>query len=264
MPKVRLSNISLYYKVYGRGEPLLLIAGLGSDSSSWLTVIKELSDNFQVIIFDNRGCGRSDIGNKNFTISDMAEDAIRLLDYLKIKKANVLGHSMGGYIAQELAINHPARIIKLVLVSTALVSSKRNNVFFEDMYKQLKKEGYSNAWVKKWIVRLFSLRLIRDKSFVDTFVRNLVRYPYLQKVDGFKCQINAIVSFDARDRLSKIKAKTLILEGKNDILITPKESRALAKNIRGSTFRLLNGVAHCIHIENPKLFTDTALKFFGH
>jgi pimeloyl-ACP methyl ester carboxylesterase len=191
----------------------------------------------------------------------MALDAIKLLDFLKIKKAHILGHSMGGYIAQEVAINYPGRVNKLILESTAPVSSKRNNTLFRDIYRRLKKEGYSRAWFKRWTFLLFSPKLIADSQFVNAFVNNSLEYPYLQRAEGLKSQIDAIASFDARDKIGAIKAKTLILEGKNDILITPKEAEALARNIRAGIFRLLDGVAHCIHIENPKLFTNTVLKF---
>lgn len=261
MPKAKLNDISLYYEVYGDGTPLLLIGGLGSDSASWLDVVKEFSSYFQTIVFDNRGCGRSDITYGECSVRKMAEDVIRLLDFLKIEQTHILGHSMGGYIAQELAINYTDRINKLILESTAPVSSKRNNLLFEDICNQLKREGHSESWFKVWATWLFSPKLIADKSFIDTFTETSVKYPYLQKTDGLKSQIDAIVSFDARERIGNIKAKTLILEGKDDILITPEEAKILAKNIPESIFQLLDGVAHCIHIENPKLFTDIVLKF---
>lgn len=263
MPKVKLGNISLYYEVHGRGVPLLLIAGLGSDVSSWLCVLKRLSSRFRVIVFDNRGCGRSSASHKKYSVSKLAEDAIKLLDHLKIERAHVLGHSMGGYIAQELAINHPRRVNKLILVSTAQVSSKKNNVLFNDLYCQLEKEGYSKEWFRRWVFLLFSNKLSKDKSFRDMFINNSMGYPYLQKLEGFKRQIEAIASFDTRKKIGTIKAKTLVIEGEHDILITPKESKTLAKRIPNSTFKLLNGAAHCMHIENPKLFTSTILRFLS-
>lgn len=263
MPKVRLNDISLYYEVYGKGTPLLLIGGLGSDSSSWLGVVKGFSSSFQTIVFDNRCSGRSDIAHGECSVCKMAEDAIKLLDFLKIEQTHILGHSMGGYIAQELAMNYPDRIDRLILESTAPVSSKRNNILFENIYSQLKREGYSEAWFKRWTVWLFSPRLIVDSSFIDTFVKSSVKYPYLQKTDGFKSQIDATASFNACDKINTIKAKTLILEGKDDILITPEEAEILAKNIPGSIFQLLDGVGHSIHIENPRLFTDIVLEFLN-
>jgi len=261
MPKIKLNNISLYYEIYGKGTPLLLIGGIGSDSSSWSGVVKEFSSHFQVILFDNRGCGRSDIGDNEYTVSVMAQDAIKLLDFLKIKQTHIIGHSMGGYIAQELAIHNPECIGKIVLESTAPVSSKRNIILFRDIYDQLEREGCSQAWIKRWAFWLFSPRLFTDSSFIDAFIKNSLEYPYLQKADGFKRQIDAIASFDARDKINTLKAKALILEGKDDILITPEESVILAKNIPGSIFQVLDGVGHSIHIENPGLFTDTVLDF---
>ncbi|MDD5431849.1 MAG: alpha/beta hydrolase [Candidatus Omnitrophica bacterium] len=261
MPKVKLNDISLYYEVYGKGAPLLLIGGLGSDSSSWLGVVKKLSSHFKTIIFDNRGTGRSSAMKKPHTIHHMAEDAVRLLDYLKIKQAHVIGHSMGGYIAQELAMSYPERVAKLVLVSTATVSSKKNNVLFKDIYTQLKRQGYCREWFERWVPLLFSKKIINDSNFIETFIKNSIEYPYLQKADGFKSQIDAIASFDARAKIGTIKAKTLILEGRDDILITPQEAGALAKRIHKSVFKLLDGVAHSIHIENPKLFTSAVMDF---
>lgn len=263
MPEIKTDDGLFYYEVHGKGEPLLLIAGLGSDSSSWVTVIKILSTQFRTIVFDNRGTGRSDAMQRPYSIGHMAGDVLRLLDHLKIGYAHVIGHSMGGYLAQELAINYPGRVGKLILVSTAPVSSQRNNTLFKDMYSQLKREGCSAAWIKKWISWLFSPRLISDTSFIETFIKNSVEYPYAQKAKGFKGQVEAVASFDARGKIGSIRAKTLILEGKDDILITPQEAGTLAQNIPGSIFRLLDDVAHCIHIENPKLFIDTVLEFLN-
>ncbi|MDD5634825.1 MAG: alpha/beta hydrolase [Candidatus Omnitrophica bacterium] len=263
MPKIKTDDMSLYYEVHGRGKPLLLVAGLGSDSSSWSGVIGEFSLHFRTIVFDNRDSGRSDITQKQFTIRDMAEDAIKLLNFLKIEQTHIVGHSMGGYIAQELAINYPERVDKLVLASTAPISSKRNNDLFEDIYKQLKREGISRAWLERWIPWLFSPRLINDRAFIDAFIKNSVGYPYSQKADGFERQIKAIAAFDARDKMVNIKAETLIFEGKDDRLVTPEEAETLAKGIYKSTFRLLDGVAHSIHMEDPKLFTDSVMAFLN-
>jgi pimeloyl-ACP methyl ester carboxylesterase len=191
----------------------------------------------------------------------MAQDATGLLDLLKIERAHIIGHSMGGYMAQEIAINYPGRIDKLVLESTAPVSSERNNALFKDFYDQLVKEGCSEAWIRKWLPWLFSPRLLADSPFIEGFVKNAASYPYAMTAEGFKSQIGAIASFDARGRIGAIKADTLVLEGKDDALITLQEVRELADNIPRSRFKLLDGAAHAIHIENPKLFVDTVLEF---
>jgi len=261
MPAAKLNNISLYYEQHGKGEPLLLISGLSSDNSSWLNVVRVLSSEFMVVLFDNRDCGRSDYPEEQYTIGDMAGDVIGLMDFLKIKRAHVIGHSMGGYIAQELAIDFPDRIGKAVLESTAPVSSEKNNTLFNDMYDQNKREGNSEAFFRRWTELLFAPGLLADSLFINTFIKNSVNYHYLQTSDGFKRQIGAIAAFDAREKINRIKAKTLVLAGKHDKLITPEESEMLSLHISGSVFRVLDGAAHCIHIEAPELYTNLVLEF---
>ncbi len=263
MPKIKLDNTTLYCRICGKGFPLLLIAGLGSDNSSWLNIINKLSENFQVITFDNRGAGRSEIPKKPYTIRQMADDTIKLLDYLKIKKTHVIGHSMGGYIAQELALNYPKYIDKLILESTAPISTERNNTLFEFFFNQFKKGGDSEIWFWRWAFWLFSPKTFNNKKFIKAFIKNGSRYPYLQLINGFKYQINAIVSFDTRNKLHRIKAETLVVHGTHDVLILPEEAEALVKNISNSDFQLLKDTGHAIHIENPGLFVKVILRFIN-
>lgn len=263
MPKIKLGNLVFYYEVNGRGEPLLLIAGLGSDSSSWAGVVEMFSARFRTVVFDNRGTGRSDIMRKPYTIRRMADDAVRLLDHLKIERAHVIGHSMGGYIAQEIAINYPGSVNKLILESTASVSSKRNNALFFEFSKKLREKEDFEEWIRTWTFWLFSPKRFDDGTFVSTFIRKAAEYPYPASVEGFKAQTESIAKFDSRGRLSAIKAKTLIIGGEDDILIRPDETGALAKQIRGSVIKMIKGSAHYVHIENPALFTKITADFLG-
>ena len=117
--KVKVDDINIGYKIFGKGNPLLLIMGYGGTMNNWdPKVIKNLSQNHTIIVFDNRGVGNTDSGNKNFTISQFAKDAVGLLNALKINKTDVLGFSMGGFIAQELALNNPEKINKLVIYAS--------------------------------------------------------------------------------------------------------------------------------------------------
>lgn len=261
MSSVELRNVSLYYEIYGKGFPLLLIAGLGSDCSGWALPVKDFAKYFRTILFDNRCSGRSNSKEKKFAISNMADDVIQLLDYLNIDKTHIVGYSMGGFIAQEIAIKYPERISKLVLVSTASVISKRNYLLFNEIYKQLKREGNSEAWIKRWAFWLFSSKFFDDKNNIETFARNFLNYPYKQKASEFKSQLDAIASFDSRRKTKKIKAKTLVISGNEDLLITPEESRILSKGISNSKFKILKGVAHYVYIEHPRLFSRTVLEF---
>ena len=261
MPKINTNGLSLYYEVHGRGEPLLLIAGLDSDSSSWAGVCSKLAKHFRVVVFDNRASGRSDTPNKKCSIHEMADDAIGLLDHLRIKKCHVIGHSMGGYIAQKLAIYYPERIGKLILEATAPVSSARNNMLFNDFLKRFEKDHDNEALMRLWTYWLFSPKTFERKNYIASFIKKAVAYPYLQSVEGFKGQIKAIVQFNACAEIKSIQAKTLVIIGSDDMLIYPVESMQLVRGVKGSVFEEIRDSGHCVHIENPEVFTFKVIQF---
>jgi len=258
---MKTGNSSIHYEMRGNGYPLLLISGLNSDSASWAGVCGKLAKHFCVIAFDNRGSGRSETPKKIYSIREMADDAIGLLDRLQIKKCHVIGHSMGGYIAQELAIYYPERVGKLVLEATAPVSSTRNNMLFTDFLRRFEKDRDNEALMRLWAYWSFSPKTFERKNYIETFIKNASAYPYLQSAQGFKGQIDAIASFNACARVKNIKAKTFVVTGSDDILVYPAESMKLAKDIKGSVSEEIKDTGHCIHVENPGAFISKVVQF---
>ena len=118
MPRARTREIEIYYEIHGQGLPLIMILGLGQDIATWDFQIEEFSKHFKLILFDNRDSGKSSQSLTPYTTEDMARDTIGLMDYLNIERAHVLGTSMGGMIAQQVALLAPERVISLVLAST--------------------------------------------------------------------------------------------------------------------------------------------------
>lgn len=119
MSKAKVNDINIYYDVHGDGFPLVMVMGFLGNADCWdPRMLPVLSDKFKVIVFDNRGAGRTDISAKEFSIKLFAEDTVGLMDMLNISRAHVLGISMGGMIAQEVALNYPERVEKLILAST--------------------------------------------------------------------------------------------------------------------------------------------------
>ena len=117
--KVKVNDINMYYEIHGEGFPLVMIQGIGQSSLMWPPIfLDEVSKSFKIIIFDNRGAGRTDKPDIEYSIKMFADDTIGLMDALNIERAHVLGYSMGGIIAQELVLNYPKRVEKLVLCST--------------------------------------------------------------------------------------------------------------------------------------------------
>ncbi|MCX5711501.1 MAG: alpha/beta hydrolase [Candidatus Omnitrophica bacterium] len=231
MPRVKLSTVSLYYEIHGNGHPVLLIAGLNSDNASWAGVCGRLAKHFRVIALDNRGSGRSNTP------------------------------TMGGYIAQELAINYPERVGKLVLEATAPISSSRNNILFNDLLKRFENDRDNEALMRQWTYWSFSPGTFKRKNYIETFIKNASTYSYLQSALGFKGQVEAIASFDACAKIKNIKAKTLVIIGSDDILIYPEESMKLVKGIKGSIFKEIKNAGHCVHVENPDAFVPRVIKF---
>jgi len=126
--------------------------------------------------------------------------------------------------------------------------------------KKLREKGSFEEWIKTWAFWLFSPRTF-ESAFVETFIKLAVKYPYHASATGFQAQAGAMAKFDARGRLSNIRAKTLVIEGEDDILIRPEEARVLAKKISGSRIRLVKNSAHYVHLENPSLFMKIAEGF---
>jgi pimeloyl-ACP methyl ester carboxylesterase len=118
MPTAKIGDIQLYYEDYGQGPTLIMILGLGQDVATWSFQIGPLSKNVRLIIFDNRDAGQSSRCSENYTTETMARDILGLLDHLEIKDAHILGTSMGGMIAQHVALTAPARLDSLILAST--------------------------------------------------------------------------------------------------------------------------------------------------
>jgi len=118
MPKAKIGKIQLYYEEHGNGPPLVMILGLGQSIATWGLQVSELSNHFRIIVFDNRDSGKSTRCTKAYTTQDMARDVLGLLDHLGIDRTHLLGTSMGGMIAQQIALLAPERIMSLILAST--------------------------------------------------------------------------------------------------------------------------------------------------
>lgn len=262
MSIAKVNNIDIYYEVHGEGEPLILIAGFTADSQSWQLVINNLSKHFKVIIFDNRGVGRSETTDPPYTIEQMADDTKGLMDYLNIHAAHILGHSMGGYIAQKLAIKYPERVYKLILCSTSPFATQRNNILFQSFLELSQNEVNKELLWKLFIPWLFTIKNISESKFVNSFLQYVLDYPYPQTQKGFEGQIEALTNFDIRDELSKIQSETLILVGEEDILIPPREADLLYKGITRAGYPVyIEQAAHSIHNEKPKEFYHMVMGF---
>ena len=243
MPHLKLNDTLLYFELHGSGPPLMLIAGLASDSQSWQPVIGALAEKFTLIIPDNCGVGRSTQHCK-ISISRMANDCKALLDHLGMGKANLLGHSMGGMVAMECAIRYPLTVNNLLLVATTPRNSARNNLLFDDWATTLAGGTDPVAWLRSLFYWIFTERFFENQLQVNETISYLINYPWPQSAQAFRAQVEAIASFDATDSIGSITAPTRVIAGAEDILMQITDSAILADQIPGASLTVLKGAAH--------------------
>ena len=156
MPHTVVNNVRLYYETHGKGIPLMLVAGLASDSQSWQPIVEDLAKQHLVILPDNRGTGRTSPQEAETSIRHIADDCIVLLNHLKLPSATLLGHSMGGLVTMDCAIRYPEYVSKLILAATSAVNSERNNALFLDWVSYLESGMDLEYWFRNIFYWIFS------------------------------------------------------------------------------------------------------------
>jgi pimeloyl-ACP methyl ester carboxylesterase len=262
VPNIPTRDIMTYYEEAGSGEPLLMIMGLSGDLQAWALQAPALARKYRVITYDNRGAGRTSAPDKPYSISQMAGDAVALLDALGIQKAHVLGFSMGGYVAQELAITHPERVEKLILLATAPSIDGYGRVAVRN-WMNVRRSNMSREQVVRYTSQfLYSAELLDDDARYERAIQNNLANPYAQQDHAFIRQAEAVLAFDARERLANVKSPALVLAGKEDILVPPRNGERLAKLIPGATLKTLSG-GHLGCIEYPHEYNEAIIEFLG-
>lgn len=228
MPTIKVNDIQMYYEIHGEGEPVVLIAGLNSDHTMYRGMLPQLAATYQVIVFDNRGMGRTDKPDIPYSIEMMAEDTEGLLNALDINHAHILGTSMGGRIAAALTLKHPGRVKSLILVSTALKSSK----------------GIPMTWSRRLTPLMLKIPLIRGS------------HPYYAAAR----QLKASRAYDCMDRLNEIQVPTLILHGIKDKTAPCQLAEEIHRGIKDSKMIAFPGT-HLFFLMRPQQFMKVVLDF---
>ena len=275
MSNAKVDSIELYYEESGTGDPLLLIMGLAADSTAWMFQVPDFSKRYRTIVFDNRGVGRSSKPPGPYTIHLMADDAVALLDTLDIRRAHVLGVSMGGMIAQELAIRHPDRVRGLVLACTypepdAEVERQRE-FGIQQFGGTVTASGEMRIDLTALDPLMFFQHLLPrvfNQSFIDSELPRLMQLfagalQYGFSMEAILGQMAAVMGHRATDRLHQIKAPTLVITGDADLLISPGNSDVLARSIPGAKLVKVPGGSHGFNLETPDVFNRHVLDFLA-
>jgi pimeloyl-ACP methyl ester carboxylesterase len=238
--------------------------GIGYDATLWtLAQVPGLSRMFQVVIFDNRDVGRSSKATGLYTIADMADDVAALMNALAIKRAHLLGLSMGGMIAQEFALRHAAQLDRLVLSGCGAAPAR---VAFDPIrtwnwVKANDKTG--EVFAGQQFTWLFSNAFLRNKEAVQQTISLLTSNPNPVGPEAYHRQAQAYLRHDALDRLADLKSPTLVIVGEQDLLTPPWVCREVADRIPRCQFEIIkgDGSSHVVPIERPDEFNRLVTRF---
>ncbi len=250
---VRVEDIDMNYRIYGSGYPLLLIMGYGATMNLWEErLLRSLSKKYKVIVFDNRGIGKTSAGLKEFTIEQFAEDTYELMLALNIEKAHVLGWSMGASIAQELALNHPEKVRKLILYASLChpeifppepqVLSRLENTLGTPSEK-----GY------EWLRLIFPADWIK---YNQDRIREIFQRPLgNMNPETILKQAAAINKWEGScNRIPFLKHDTLVIDGKDDLILPSENATYLASKLPNSKLILIAEAGHGLMFQSPDKF----------
>jgi 3-oxoadipate enol-lactonase len=253
MPSIDAAGTELHYLRAGEGEPLLLIQGMSATHLAWgRPFLDELERSFEVFVFDNRGMGLSGRAELPFTIADLAADTAGLFDALELESAHVVGISMGGMIAQELALAHPERIRTLTIGASYCGGPEATLMAPEDL--QMLGTAFASGdrdqvFRAMWEINL-SPGFREDDSRYAAFAEMAAALSSPQPV--IMQQMRACAIHDTHERLGQIDLPTLVIHGDVDRLLGYSNGRQIAAAIPGARLETLEGVGHMFWWEQPQ------------
>ena len=257
MPKLTIGRQELHYLQRGGGEPLLLIMGMSGTHLAWGDpFLDELAADFSVIAYDHRGVGRSSRVEEPFTLAELADDAAALLDGLEIESAHVLGVSMGGMIAQELALRRP-EMVRTLVIGCSYAGGEGSALTPPETFRRL-----ADAWPSgdrdralraAWDINVSERYAGRPGAF-EAWREMASTLPVALPVIGL--QLQAIAPHDTSERLERIAAPTLVVHGTEDQMLPPANAKVIASRIPGARLQWMEGIGHLFWWEEPQRTAD--------
>jgi pimeloyl-ACP methyl ester carboxylesterase len=264
--KIHVGDIDIAYKTFGKGDPILLISGASSDMNAWEpSTLRNLSSNHTVIVYDSRGVGKTTIGSKPFSVQLLANDTAGLLDALKIQKADVLGYSLGSFVAQQLTVTHPEKVNKLILVASSC--GGKGSIPKPPQFIKLQSE-ITNKSLNNIPVSQGEINTLVSASYGSGWIRlhpeSVKKFPTAQEAfssvspNTLRGQYNAGIGWEATnwngtcDELAKIAKPTLLITGTDDNNYVPHDnSLILAGKIPGAWLIQIKDAGHAVMGQYP-------------
>jgi pimeloyl-ACP methyl ester carboxylesterase len=258
MPYAFINGINMYYEIEGEGIPLLALPGMGSSLEIWSPEFRNaFKAKYRLLLVDYRGIGRSDAPDIEYSVPMLAQDIAELMAVLKIDKAHIMGLSLGGMIAQELALTWPERVEKLVLCATHC--GTRHYIPFPHKKNKSKSElgkTYTDSIVNGMYPREF---IEKNPAKIQDIIARETKFPVPPEI--FARHYQAARSFDSYERLQQINCPTLIITGDQDLMVNPENSKLLARLIPQSRLEIIPGGGHGFMEQYPELVSQLVVEF---
>jgi pimeloyl-ACP methyl ester carboxylesterase len=263
MPTTEGSAGSIYWEEHGAGEPLLCVMGLSADAVAWALNTPALAERHRTIVFDNRDVGRSSRAAGDYEIADMAADALAVADAAGVDRFHLLGASMGGAIAQEVALAAPERVSTLTLAVTFASGGRWAEILADTWSERLRHISYEQHMAELLLLNLSEAFLENEGVFEYALNLQLQNPNPRQEPEAFARQIHASARHDTRDRLGSLELPVHVIGGEHDILVPVWKSRELGELIPGAQVTILPGAPHGLTSERAQEFNELVLGFIA-
>ncbi|MFX1454040.1 MAG: alpha/beta fold hydrolase [Promethearchaeota archaeon] len=250
-----INGVNICYEIYGDGDPVLLVHGLGTKKEAWIGQTEPLAKHFKIIRFDNRGAGKSERPDGPYTMEIFADDINALMDFLKIDKFHIIGWSLGGMIVQNFVLKYPYRVNKMVLINTNYSTPEAAAESYKEMRLQGLKANKEDPVKAFWqSIRIdyhisFRKQLEKDPSkkwhglwTIDDLIKNSITDPPTE--NDIIVQAKALLTHDTYDRLHEIKNETLLIASSHDRITPLSIMEEIHEKIPNSIFKIINKAGH--------------------
>jgi pimeloyl-ACP methyl ester carboxylesterase len=251
MPDLALDDISLHYEIDGNGPPLLLLAGMLSDSATWGPFASLLTDRFTVIRPDNRTTGRTTPWNANVSVMQIAQDALTLMDHLGHRKFHVAGHSLGGLMTLEIAGLAPDRVATGTVLASGRIRSPRTAGVFDALLNIRRAPKGEEMWLRSLYPWIFGQSFFKDPQNVETALAASLTYPHAQTADAMAHQITAFRGYRPQAALDQINTPTLVIYAGQDVMVPPAMAKPSLAALPNLTEITIEDAGHSIVWDAP-------------